>query len=104
VARAFLADWAEQRKVDTSRRTYQAYSQVTRDFLESLGERTVSYRYGDRIAVASPTEMEIAPGDRLQLKANGRSIEGARLHNGELVTVVRVPVARQNGSSSCACA
>jgi conjugative relaxase-like TrwC/TraI family protein len=51
---------------------------------------TVSYRYGDRIAVASPTEMEIAPGDRLQLKANGRSVEGARLHNGELVTVVRV--------------
>ena len=51
---------------------------------------TVSYRYGDRIAVASPTEMEIAPGDRLQLKANGRSTEGARLHNGELVTVARV--------------
>ncbi len=51
---------------------------------------TVSYRYGDRIAVASPTEMEIAPGDRLQLKANGRSIEGSRLHNGELVTVARV--------------
>jgi ATP-dependent exoDNAse (exonuclease V) alpha subunit len=50
----------------------------------------VSYRYGDRIAVASPTEMEIAPGDRLQLKANGRSIEGSRLHNGELVTVARV--------------
>ena len=28
--------------------------------------------------------------DRLQLKANGRSVEGARLHNGELVTVARV--------------
>jgi conjugative relaxase-like TrwC/TraI family protein len=51
---------------------------------------TVSYRYGDRITVARPTEMEIAPGDRLQLKANGRSAEGARLHNGELVTVARV--------------
>ncbi|SUS07593.1 Conjugative relaxase domain protein (fragment) [uncultured Defluviicoccus sp.] len=51
---------------------------------------TVSYRYADRIAVAKATEMEIAPGDRLQLKANGRSIEGARLHNGELVTVARV--------------
>jgi conjugative relaxase-like TrwC/TraI family protein len=51
---------------------------------------TMSYRYGDRIAVASPTEMEIAPGDRLQLKANGRSVEGARLHNGELVTVARI--------------
>jgi len=51
---------------------------------------TVSYRYGDRIAVAAPMEMEVASGDRLQLKANGRSIEGARLHNGELVTVARV--------------
>lgn len=51
---------------------------------------TVSYRYGDRIVVAKPTEMEIAPGDRLQLKANGRSTEGARLHNGELVTVARI--------------
>jgi conjugative relaxase-like TrwC/TraI family protein len=51
---------------------------------------TVSYRYGDRIAVAAPTEMEVASGDRLQLKANGRSVEGARLHNGELVTVARV--------------
>ena len=51
---------------------------------------TVSYRYANRITVAQPTEMEIAPGDRLQLKANGRSVEGARLHNGELVTVARV--------------
>jgi conjugative relaxase-like TrwC/TraI family protein len=51
---------------------------------------TVSYRYADRIAVAKAVEMEIAPGDRLQLKANGRSVEGARLHNGELVTVARV--------------
>jgi conjugative relaxase-like TrwC/TraI family protein len=51
---------------------------------------TVGYRYADRIAVAKMTELEIAPGDRLQLKANGRSIEGTRLHNGELVTVARV--------------
>ena len=50
----------------------------------------MSYRYGDRIAVAAPMEMEVASGDRLQLKANGRSIEGSRLHNGELVTVARV--------------
>jgi hypothetical protein len=50
----------------------------------------VSYRYSDRFAVMKRVDMEIAPGDRLQLKANGRSIEGARLHNGELVTVARV--------------
>ncbi len=51
---------------------------------------TVSYRYADRFAVVKATELEIAPGDRLQLKANGRSVEGKRLHNGELVTVAQV--------------
>lgn len=35
----FLAKWAERRKTDTAPRTYQAYSQVIRDFLESLGNR-----------------------------------------------------------------
>lgn len=34
--------------------------------------------------------MEIARADRLQLKANGRRVAGARLHDGELVTVERV--------------
>jgi hypothetical protein len=51
---------------------------------------TVSYRYADRLVIVKPTPMEIAPGDRLQLKANGRSVEGQRLHNGELVTVASV--------------
>lgn len=39
VARDFLSQWAEKRKADTALRTYQAYSQVVRDFLKSLGER-----------------------------------------------------------------
>jgi len=51
---------------------------------------TVSFRYADRLAVVKPMPMEIAPGDRLQLKANGRSVEGARFRNGELVTVSRI--------------
>jgi integrase len=38
-ARAFLTGWAERRKLDTAKRTYDAYKQVTRDFLESLGPR-----------------------------------------------------------------
>ena len=50
---------------------------------------TVSYRYADRFAVVKRADIEIAPGDRLQLKTNGRSLEGFRLHNGELVTVER---------------
>jgi integrase len=39
VAREFLIKWAETRKVDTALRTYQAYTQVIRDFVKSLGER-----------------------------------------------------------------
>lgn len=53
-------------------------------------QSTVGYRYASVFAVAKRTEIEIAAGDRLQLKANGRSTEGTRLHNGELVTVRRV--------------
>jgi len=38
-ARDFLTSWAERRKLDTSKRTYDAYKQVTRDFVASLGTR-----------------------------------------------------------------
>lgn len=48
---------------------------------------TLNYRYTDRLVVTDRSEMEVAPGDRLQLKFNGRSIEGRSLANGELVTV-----------------
>ena len=50
----------------------------------------MSYRYTDRLAVAVAREIEIAAGDRLQIKFNGRSVEGTRLNNGELVTVNEV--------------
>jgi conjugative relaxase-like TrwC/TraI family protein len=49
-----------------------------------------SFRYADRVAVTRPVELELSQGDRLQLKFNGRSVEGSRLNNGELVTVVRI--------------
>lgn len=52
---------------------------------------TMSFRYADRLAVALAQETEIAVGDRLQLKFNGKSVEGARLNNGELVTVSELP-------------
>ena len=48
---------------------------------------TFSFHYSDRITVAAASELEIARGDRLQLKFNGKSMEGAALANGELVTV-----------------
>jgi hypothetical protein len=50
----------------------------------------LSFRYSDRVVVTRPVELELSPGDRLQLKFNGRSVEGSRLNNGELVTVVRI--------------
>jgi ATP-dependent exoDNAse (exonuclease V) alpha subunit len=56
---------------------------------------TMSYRYAGRLAVVVEREMDIAPGDRLQLKFNGESKEGHAITNGELVTVRRV---RKDGS------
>jgi len=56
--------------------------------IEKGGRRsTLSYRYTNRILVCAPDRMAVAPGDRLQLKFNGRSREGVRLNNGEIVTV-----------------
>lgn len=48
---------------------------------------TVAYRYGDRLTVLSERVIEIAPGERLQLRWNGRSMDGQTVVNGELVTV-----------------
>lgn len=47
----------------------------------------MSYRYADRFAVCSSSPCELAQGDRLQLKLNGRSQDGHAISNGELVTV-----------------
>ena len=48
--------------------------------------RTVPFKFVDRLTVCQPREQALAAGDRLQLKANGRTKEGQRLANGELVT------------------
>jgi ATP-dependent exoDNAse (exonuclease V) alpha subunit len=50
----------------------------------------MSYRYTDRFAVVERRAMEVATGDRLQLKLNARSREGSRISNGELVTVRQI--------------
>lgn len=65
-------------------------------FLEKAGVRSrMSFRYADRFTVATSVPMEIAPGDRLQIKFNGTSQEGHRINNGELVTVREIA---DNGS------
>jgi conjugative relaxase-like TrwC/TraI family protein len=59
--------------------------------LEKNGvQTTMSYGYANRFVVVAAQELAIAPGDRLQLKFNGKSVEGTRLNNGELVTVREV--------------
>ncbi len=48
---------------------------------------TMCYRQTHRLAIAVEREISVAPGDRLQLKFNGKSTEGHAFANGELVTV-----------------
>lgn len=53
---------------------------------------TMGYRHTHRLAIATERDTDIAHGDRLQLKFNGKSKEGHAITNGELVTVRRVHV------------
>jgi ATP-dependent exoDNAse (exonuclease V) alpha subunit len=55
---------------------------------------SVSNRLLDRISVCLEREIQVAPGDRLHVKANRKLASGARVTNGELVTVKSV---RPNG-------
>lgn len=56
---------------------------------------TISFRYADRMLVATERELEIASGDRLQITFNARSADGRPITNGELVTVREL---RQDGA------
>ena len=50
----------------------------------------ISFKYLDQVTVCQPVELPLSSGDRLQLKANGRSEDNRKLANGELVTVKEV--------------
>jgi len=52
--------------------------------------RSIMFDHLGRITVCKPQDLPLASGDRLQLKANGKTDNGAQLANGELVTVKRV--------------
>jgi ATP-dependent exoDNAse (exonuclease V) alpha subunit len=56
------------------------------------GERIkrVPFKFLDRLTVCQSCELALSSGDCLQLKGNGRTRQGRRLANGELVTVDRV--------------
>jgi conjugative relaxase-like TrwC/TraI family protein len=49
--------------------------------------RPVPFQHLDKITVCQPKELAMSTGDRLQLKANGKSANGWQLANGELVVV-----------------
>ncbi len=60
--------------------------------LVEADSRTVSIpiKQLDKLTACQRKELALASGDRLQLKANGRSVENRKLVNGELVTVKAV--------------
>jgi ATP-dependent exoDNAse (exonuclease V) alpha subunit len=51
---------------------------------------SVSLKQAEHFVVARPYAATLAEGDRLQLKFNGRSVDGKQLLNGELVTVAKI--------------
>lgn len=59
--------------------------------VESDGKmRPIPFKYLSRIDVCEPTELALAPGDRLQLKANSKTSDGRQIANGELVSVNQI--------------
>lgn len=57
--------------------------------LVERGGETVKVPFAqlDKITVCQKKELALSVGDKLQLKANGRAMDGRKLANGELVTV-----------------
>ncbi len=56
---------------------------------------TVGFKEAKRFVVVERKEVNLAPGDRLQMKLNDRSLDGTPIVNGELVTVSKI---LKNGS------
>ena len=50
----------------------------------------IGYKRSSSFVVARKRRIEVAVGDRLQMKFNGMSVEGSPILNGELVTVSRI--------------
>src|SRR6478752_10378536 len=66
--------------------------------------RDVPFRCAGKLTVCQTQELQLSRGDRLQLKANAKAIDGKRLMNGELVTVERVkPMAASGLMTAASC-
>lgn len=57
-----------------------------------IGQKAVSipFKHLGRVSVCERKDLTLSAGDRLQLKANGWSVEGNKLANGELATVKEI--------------
>jgi hypothetical protein len=68
------------------------YACLDNQVVIDTGGRMVSvpHRYLDRISICRQTDVQIAAGERLQLKANRKLPAGSSVTNGELVSVKRV--------------
>ncbi len=51
---------------------------------------TVGFKRAQRFIVVQKNDIDLASGDRLQMKFNGRALNGKPIANGELVTVIRI--------------
>jgi ATP-dependent exoDNAse (exonuclease V) alpha subunit len=51
---------------------------------------SIPFKQLDKITVCRKKELALSAGDKLQLKANGKSVDGRKLANGELVTVKEI--------------
>ena len=51
---------------------------------------SVGFQHAAHFIVAKSNDIAVAPGERLQMKFNGQSVDGKPIRNGELVTVQRV--------------
>jgi conjugative relaxase-like TrwC/TraI family protein len=54
------------------------------------GMGSIPFKDLEKVTICEEKEMALSPGDKLQLKANGQSVENQKLANGELVTVKAV--------------
>ncbi len=68
----------------------QAVDEKSLTLLKDGKVSSVSLKQAEHFVVARPHEMMLAEGDRLQLKFNGRSVDGKQLLNGELVTISKI--------------
>jgi len=61
--------------------------------VEATGKiRRIRFSQLERISVCEPKKLALAPGDRLQLKANAKTKDGRQIANGEIVAVKKVEV------------